>query len=176
MSYKIRSWKVSYYQNDHSRWVNGQLTCSPFSVTFKADSPTEPPSSHCDHENGPKGENDSACESTDLLIEHTDIKQIQKARSMLFYQAITLETSGGTVHWFSSLPDGCSVYNILHHFALHSVKGDTNRVAKQSFIEPASQTQLGQQLLQLAEDSEQALAAAAGELHGQGRQLSLIHI
>ena len=172
MSYRIRSWKLSYYQNDHRRWVIGQLTCSPFAVTFKADSPAEPPTSSSDHDCGPKAESDPECESADLLVEYTDIKQIQKARSMLIFSAVTLETCDGTVHWFSSLPDAHSVYNILHHFTLYSVKGGTDSVAKKGSTDPASQTRLGQQLLQSAEDSEQTLAAAAGELHGQGRKLA----
>ena len=172
MSYRIRSWKLSYYQNDHRRWIIGQLTCSPFAVTFKADSPAEPPTSSSDHDCGPKAESDPECESADLLVEYTDIKQIQKARSMLIFSAVTLETCDGTVHWFSSLPDAHSVYNILHHFTLYSVKGGTDSVAKKGSADPASQTRLGQQLLQSAEDSEQTLAAAAGELHGQGRKLA----
>lgn len=177
MSYKIRNWKVSYYQNDHRRWINGQLTCSPFAVAFKVDSPTESsPDSQCDHKTGPKGENGSAsdCESPDLLIEHTDIKKIQKATSMLIFSAITVETCNGAVHWFSSLPDRHSVYNILHHFALHSlkVKGDTDSNARKGVTNPASQTQLGQKLLRSVEDSERTLAAAAGELQGQGGQLA----
>ncbi|KAL8571267.1 hypothetical protein ACOMHN_050802 [Nucella lapillus] len=174
MSCKIRNWRVCYYHNDQHRWIYGLLTCSPYNIKFHAENATgEPPGSRDNpgdhHQNDEKSVTVSENESDDLLLQYTDIKQVQKARSMFMFSAVTVETQGGTVHWFSSLPDRHSVFNALEYFSRHTLL-DTNK-AKKPTCHSATRTLIGQKLLQSAEDSECTLAAAAAELHAQGRQL-----
>ncbi|XP_076461100.1 synaptosomal-associated protein 47-like [Babylonia areolata] len=172
MSCKIRSWKVSYYHNDQQRWVYGMLTCSPFAVRFHSkDTTHETQNAQADHhQNKSKDVTASRDDPGDLLLQYTDIKQVQRAKSMLVFPAVTVETHNGKVHWFSSLPDRHSVFNALDYFARHNLL-DTDKAKKQP-SGPGTQTQIGQQLLRSAEDSERTLAAAAADLHGQGRQLA----
>lgn len=170
MSFKIRSWNVSYYKNDQGQWVNGLLTCAPVSLTFHIQ---PEPLSGKPHEGGSQLKEDADHKTTSptLQIRYSDIRQVRKARSMLIYPAVTVETFGGAVHWFSSLPDKYSVYNILHHFVHHALTHSKGQDGRTPLTNPATQTELGKKLLRSAEDSERTLAAAAGELHSQGRQL-----
>ncbi|KAK7457744.1 hypothetical protein BaRGS_00039205 [Batillaria attramentaria] len=172
MSCDIRTWKVSYYSNDKRRWITGQLTCSAFDVSFVSAHKTDQPKhDQTDTDTCVTENQDPAAEPVPLVrIQYSDIRQVQKASSMLIYAAVTIETRDGAVHWFSSLPDRYSVYNMLHHFARQNLTGEAS--AQASVVDPAARTRIGQQLLRSAEDSERTLAGAASSLWHQGRQLA----
>lgn len=158
--FDIRKWCVSYYQENQKKWVNGCLSCSPFAISFASCESVK----RGDFHQPSDCPEDVICH---LIIDFSKIKKIQKSTYMLVFSAITVETDDGPVYWFSSLPDRHSVYNMLHHFLTHSLTGG---VPKQSPTS-AHQSCIGQALLKSAEDSEATLAAAATDLHQQGRQL-----
>lgn len=169
-SFFIRRWSVSYFHE--KKWVNGCLSCMPLAITFKSDvlaSINLNLNSRDKEEICPVDDAASGKDlSLNLEIEYCKIKKILRARSLLVYAAVTVETNDGTVHWFSSLPDRYSVYNVLNHFALHSLLGSAEVHKKE---QATKRTRLGGQLLSSVEDSAAALASAASDLHIQGRQL-----
>jgi synaptosomal-associated protein 47 len=159
--FDIRKWSVSYYQEKKKKWVNGCLSCSPFAIAFAS---CESVKRGDVHQPADCPEIATDCH---LVIEFSKIKKIQKATSLVVFPAITVETDNGVIHWFSSLPDRYSVYNMLQHFLTHSLTEGVKREAPKS----THQSRIGQALLKSAEDSEATLAAAATDLHQQGRQL-----
>lgn len=169
MSFNIRSWKVSYYLNDQKRWMTGQLTCTAIDVQFLKDQSVEQPNAGAEGAVGVE-DNPTSEPKPFLQLQYSEIKQVQKASSMLVYAAVTVETRDGRVHWFSSMPDRHSVYNMLHHFARQSLTGEST--AQVTVVDPAHKTRMGQQLLRSVEDSERTLAGAASDLWHQGRQLA----
>lgn len=174
MNYSIRSWKVTYYLNDKRKWIHGTLTCTPSHAYFTAEDQTVKvtPSvldSTCEKDQEMAA--GSLLSGALLQFHYEDILHIRKTKAMVIYAAVVLKMRNGMEHWLSSLQDQQSVFSMLHYFSQRKLvehKNDRSLSADQL----KSTTVIGQKLLQSAEDSHSTLAAAAGDLWGQGRQLA----
>lgn len=166
MSWNIRNWRVSYYDNNQEKWIYGRLSCLSSGVSFI---PALNDSDGVDSTSGNDGAEDSATNKT-LYIEYAEITSVKKTTSMLLFPAVVVGTRGGIAYWFSSLPDQHSVYSMIHHFSHNSLFNYENK--ERVTLEPSAKTLTGQKLLKSLEDSEHTLAAAAEDLWGQGRKLA----
>ncbi|XP_061185777.1 synaptosomal-associated protein 47-like [Saccostrea echinata] len=143
-TYTIKSWPCSYYDNSSRRWIYGTLFIMGNGIRFTTD-----------HEN-----------TLDIL--YSDIVQVKKCMTGLIFRAMVLDTKNGTKHWFSSFSDIYIVVQFISFFLRSKLLQKKNASTQDKTIE--GRTEMGQNLLSVAIDSETTLRNAAETLVTQGHQ------
>ncbi|XP_023213193.1 synaptosomal-associated protein 47-like isoform X1 [Centruroides sculpturatus] len=139
----------SYYNSKIRKWNNGVLILKEDRLEF--------------YENEVK--DNHLC--LEMLLD--DISLIQRKNSSFIFGSIVI-TSGNTNHWFASFYNRDSVFNVLYLFWNHNAICGRYSESKLQLVK-GGKSELGKDLLRLAQESEKTLAATALTLNHQGKQL-----
>lgn len=147
----ICQWAVSLYDEKKRKWIYGLLTLRADEAEF---SPTD----------------DKIGRGAGVVIHFEDWIDIKKATTGLVFGAVYIVTKDSKKHWFSSLDDRDGFYGTLNHFWKAQLfhKKDKKGGSQSG---TGRQTNLGQKLVGLVQDSQDTLSEAAVQLNSQGRQI-----
>ena len=144
--YPIRQWEAKYYNYNTKKWVPGHLSLMGGYIHFST---------------GTANSTDSP-----LVIHYKNITDVKRAFSMLIFKALIIRCSAHDEYWFASLTDRDYVFNLIDHFWRNCLIPSS--LPKKN---DAHTSVLGQELLQIAADSQKTLGQTSEMLSCQGEQL-----
>lgn len=148
----IRSWSVSFYDNESRKWKYGVLKVTPEYIEFMEDV-TETIHPYI------------------KILHHYDVTDIKKSLTGLVYRALVITLADKTKHWVSSLTDQTSLYNVLQYFQHQNLFADARKKSQTHTQKSFVPTEMGRKLLHSVHDSEKVLNNAVNVLHEQGTQV-----
>lgn len=148
----ICNWQASLYDKKTGKWIYGCALILPDKIMFTKNS-------------------DGRSDEYVLSVLFEDIIEVKKATTGLIFGAICILTKQNDSTWMSSFSNRDEVYVALHHFWKSQLVNGSSRGGTGS--NPVQeQTQMGQKLLKIVRDSEDALSKASIQLFNQGHQIS----
>ncbi|XP_076094256.1 synaptosomal-associated protein 47-like [Mytilus galloprovincialis] len=148
----IRSWSVSFYDNESRKWKYGVLKLTPEYIEF-LEEVTETAHPYI------------------RLLHHYDVTDIKKSLTGLVYRALVITLVDKTKYWVSSLADQTSLYNVLQYFQHQNLFSEARKKTQTDTQKSFVQTEMGRKLLHSVHDSERVLNNAVTVLHEQGTQI-----
>lgn len=145
--FRIFEWTAAVYNEKKRIWFYGTLSIHPQEICFQS--------------------SDTKAEVRELKIPFTDIVKVEKSRTGLVYGAIVVVKSNNEKVWFSSLEDREGVFGAIEHFRKYLLLG--TKCSKPGQL-GGGQTQIGQKLLGIVQDSQETFSKARVQLHSQGQQ------